>query len=136
MNIDIDTSYEMKLLTPLKGTLGVKISDYLFSLKNNGISITDKKGVVDNKFIAHFEHLVHKGIITNSSGRSSLDSFGLEIGTNRHINYWDCSDIMFVEQRTYKALKSAIKWLLNHITTFIFATLSTLLAAVILANYI
>ena len=41
MNIDIDTSYEMKLLTPLKGTLGVKISDYLFSLKNNGISITD-----------------------------------------------------------------------------------------------
>ncbi|MEO3684660.1 hypothetical protein ABHN84_20560 [Shewanella vesiculosa] len=96
----IDTSYEMKLLTPLKGTLGVKISDYLSSLKNNGISITDKKGLVNHKFIAHFKHLVYKKIITNSSGRTSLDSFGLEIGTNGHISHWDCADIIFVEQRT------------------------------------
>jgi hypothetical protein len=93
--MNIDESYKMKLLTPLKGAIGVKINDYLSSLKSNGVSIKDKNGLVDEKFIAHFKHLISKGIITNSSGGVSLDSFGLEVGTNGHLIVWDCSDIMF-----------------------------------------
>jgi hypothetical protein len=95
--VNIDESYEMKLLTPIKGTVGVKISNYLSALINNGVTIKDENGLVDKKFIAHFNHLISKGIITNSSGRVTLDSFGLEIGTNGHLNHWDCSDIIFVE---------------------------------------
>lgn len=131
--MNIDTSYKMRLLTPFKGTVGIKTSDYLSSLKNNGVSITDKNGSVNNKFIAHFKHLVHKGIITNSSGRKSLDSFGLEICPNDHINHWDCSDIMFVESLTSSPLKSAIKWLLNHIVVFTFAILAGLMVILISA---
>jgi hypothetical protein len=129
--MNIDESYKMKLLAPLKGTVGVKISDYLSNLKNNGLSITDKKGVVDEKFIVHFQHLINKGIITNSSGRVTLDSFGLEVGSNGHIILCDCSDILFVELRAPNPLKPAIKWLLNHVVAVIVATLAGLLVIVI-----
>ncbi len=96
--MNIDESYKSDLLIPLKGTVGVKITDYLSSLKNKGINIQHKNGLVDEKFIAHFELLVNKKIITNSSGRVALKSFGIEIGTNRHLIYWDCSDIMLSEE--------------------------------------
>lgn len=98
LKMNIDESFNAKLLIPFKGKVGVKISDYLSSLKNNGVTVEDHKGKVDKKFIAHFIHLINSGVITNSSDKSTLDSFGLEIGTNGHLCHWDCSDIMFVQK--------------------------------------
>lgn len=90
--MEADEEYKSKLLAPLKDVAGVKISSYLSSLERIGVSV-QSKGVVDEKFIAHFKQLVQAGLITNSSGQKTLESFGLEIGTNGHLIHWDCSDI-------------------------------------------
>lgn len=98
--MEIDKEYKMKLLSPLKGMAGIKITDYLSSLESNGILVEDDNGVVDEKFIAHFKYLIQNGLIENSSGNSSLDSFGLGIGLNGHITHWNCSDLVAIEPIT------------------------------------
>ncbi|WP_417509594.1 hypothetical protein [Methylophaga sp.] len=90
--MEFDEEYKERLLAPLKKQVGVKISAYLDSLKKSKISV-ENKGVVDEKFITHFQQLVREGAIINSSGYNTLESFGIEVGTNNHIIYWDCSDI-------------------------------------------
>ena len=98
--MNIDQSYNDKLLLPLRSAVGIKISHYLTSLSNSGVEINNNSGVINDKFIAHCNALIRQGLIVNSSGKTSLESFGLAVGTNGHISYWNCSDIIYVEHKS------------------------------------
>jgi hypothetical protein len=106
----IDKSYQKKLIKPLKGSIGITISTYVSELKKNGISIEDPNGLVNEKFIAHFQKLIQTGVIANTSGKNTLDSFGLGIGTNRHLSYWNCSEIIYNESSSH-----VLSWILDNI---------------------
>lgn len=110
----IDKSYQKELIKPLKDNVGIKISTYVSELQKNGINVENPNGLVNEKFIAHFQSLIQAGVISNTSGKNTLESFGLGIGPNRHLSYWSCSELIYNESSSY-----GFSWILDKIMTVV-----------------
>lgn len=87
--MELDNNFLQQLIEPLKGSVGLQPSKYFKALAALGVAVENSQGVADEKFISHFRHLISAGAITNNQNSKELKDFGIGIGLNRHITFWD-----------------------------------------------
>jgi hypothetical protein len=108
----ISEDYLEQIKEPLIDGSRLTIVQYLKALGIAGKKHPDLVGAEASKFMVHFQHLVDSGCLKNTSNQISLDSFGVEFGTNDDLIIWSPSKLYYQEQVKSSDISSVV----NNIT--------------------
>tara|TARA_R110000851_G_scaffold321258_2_gene486524 strand:- start:451 stop:858 length:408 start_codon:yes stop_codon:yes gene_type:complete len=116
--MELDKKYLKKLKLPLKGKLGLQVSQYFDQLENKNIDYEESKSRLSEKFIEHMNYLLREGIIIGPHPeKTGLQSLGLKVGANRNTIIISNGLIRLIEPSKFIRL---ILWIRDHILLTIF----------------